>query len=110
MSTTKRDLVIKIANKTGVSQQTVYQVVQNLLDCVTESLVHGENVELRNFGVFAMRERKPRIGRNPARPEKVVPIPARKVVKFKAGKVMKQSILEGRAIPMDEDVDLTNKE
>ncbi len=62
---------------------------------MTESLAKGENVELRNFGVFEVRERKQRIGRNPNKPEQVVTIPSRRVVKFKPGKVMKQQVADG---------------
>lgn len=104
MSTTKRELVMKIAEDTGIPQQKVYKVLQKSLDLIMESLVLGRNVELRNFGVFEVRERKQRIGRNPTKPEQVVTIPSRRVVKFKAGKVMRQSVLEGRlTLPADGD-------
>ena len=89
---TKRDLVVRIADETGLIQQDVYAVIQKTLDYIVESLEKGENVEFRNFGVFEVRERKQRIGRNPNRPEQVVTIPARKVVKFKPGKIMKKII------------------
>jgi nucleoid DNA-binding protein len=89
---TKRELVVRIAEETGLIQQDVYQVVQKTLNYITESLADGENVEFRNFGVFEVQVRKPRVGRNPNKPEDVVPIPARKVVKFKAGKIMKARI------------------
>ncbi len=89
---TKRDLVVRIAEETGLIQQDVFSVVQKTLDYITESLARGENVEFRNFGVFEIQERKPRIGRNPNKPEDTVQIPARKIVKFKAGKIMKDLI------------------
>ena len=95
MSTTKRDLVMKIAEKTEIKQLDVYKVIQNTLDYITESLARGENVELRNFGVFEVRERKQRVGRNPNKPEQVVTIPSRKVVKFKPGKIMRQQVSDG---------------
>ena len=99
MSTTKRDLVMRIAEETNLIQQDVYTVIQKTLDYVTESLANGNNVELRNFGVFEVRERKQRIGRNPNKPEQVVTIPARQVVKFKPGKVMKQMVADGITEP-----------
>ena len=99
MSTTKRDLVMRIAEETNLIQQDVYTVIQKTLDYVTESLANGKNVELRNFGVFEVRERKQRIGRNPNKPEQVVTIPARQVVKFKPGKVMKQMVADGITEP-----------
>lgn len=92
---TKRELVVRIASETGLIQQDVYAVVQKTLDYVTESLVEGENVEFRNFGVFEVRKRRARKGYNPARPEQEVNIPERRVVKFKPGKVMKRRVLEG---------------
>jgi nucleoid DNA-binding protein len=89
---TKRDLVMRIADETGLIQQDVYAVIQKSLDYIVESLDNGETVEFRNFGVFEVRERKQRIGRNPNKPENVVTIPARKVVKFKPGKIMREKI------------------
>jgi nucleoid DNA-binding protein len=89
---TKRDLVIRISNETGLIQQDVMAVLQKSLDYITESLAQGETVEFRNFGVFEVRTRKQRIGRNPGRPTEVVTIPERKVVKFKPGKIMRQQV------------------
>ena len=93
MSMTKRDLVIRISNDTGLIQQDVMAVVQKTLDYITEALIDGKNVELRNFGVFEVKLRKPRVGRNPNDPAKDVQIPARAVVKFKAGKEMREQVL-----------------
>ncbi len=89
---TKRDLVMRIADETGLIQQDVYAVIQKSLDYIVEALEQNDTVEFRNFGVFEVRERKQRIGRNPNKPENVVTIPARKVVKFKPGKIMRQKI------------------
>jgi nucleoid DNA-binding protein len=92
MKMTKRDLVMRIADETGLIQQDVYAVIQKSLDYIVEALENEDTVEFRNFGVFEVRERKQRIGRNPNKPENVVTIPARKVVKFKPGKIMRQRI------------------
>lgn len=89
---TKRDMVVRIAKETGLIQQDVHEVIQRTLDMIVESLADGENVELRNFGVFQLRQRKERIGRNPNKPENTVPIPSCRVVKFKPGKIMKQEV------------------
>jgi nucleoid DNA-binding protein len=89
---TKRDLVMRIADETGLIQQDVYAVIQKSLDYIVDALDEGDTVEFRNFGVFEVRERKQRIGRNPNKPEHTVPIPERNVVKFKAGKRMKETI------------------
>ncbi|MCS7009103.1 MAG: integration host factor subunit beta [Chthoniobacterales bacterium] len=90
---TKRDIVINISNELGLVQSDVYAVVQKTFDQIIEALASGRDVELRNFGVFEVRLTKPRVGRNPKQPDKDVPIPPRAIVKFKAGKVMKQRVL-----------------
>jgi Bacterial nucleoid DNA-binding protein len=90
---TKRDLVVRISNETGLVQQSVFDVIQKTLDYITDALADGRNVELRNFGVFEVRLTKSRVGRNPNKPETDVVIPARATVKFKAGKVMRQRVL-----------------
>ena len=94
MTLTKRDLVLRISEETGLIQQNVFDVIQKTLDHITESLAKGDKVELRNFGVFEVKTRKARVGRNPNKPEKDVPIPARSVVKFKAGKEMRLDVLK----------------
>jgi nucleoid DNA-binding protein len=91
---TKRDLVVRISNETGMVQQNVLNVIQRTLDHLVESLSRGQPVELRNFGVFEVKLRKARVGRNPNRPEHDVPIPSRAVVKFKAGKDMKARVMK----------------
>ncbi|MBU3665860.1 MAG: integration host factor subunit beta [Chthoniobacterales bacterium] len=90
---TKRDMVVSIAEQVGITQQQTFAVIQKTLDHITESLANGNNVELRNFGVFEVKLTKERIGRNPNKPEKDVVIPARATVKFKPGKIMRQRVL-----------------
>jgi nucleoid DNA-binding protein len=89
---TKRDLVVRISNETGLIQSDVLAVIQKTLDYVTDHLSQGNSIELRNFGVFEIKLRKARVGRNPNRPENEVPIPPRAIVKFKPGKVMKAKV------------------
>ena len=100
---TKRDLVIRISNETGLVQQKVLVVVQKTLDYIAEALAKGDKVELRNFGVFEVKIRKARVGRNPNAPETDVPIPERAVVKFKAGKEMRDHVFklgpDGQPLP-----------
>jgi nucleoid DNA-binding protein len=94
MTLTKRDLVIRISNETGLIQQQVLDVVQKTLDYIAEALAKGDKVELRNFGVFEVKVRRARIGRNPNAPETDVPIPERSVVKFKPGKEMRAEVIK----------------
>ena len=88
---TKKDIALKVADATGIKQIVVKQVLQGIFDCVIESLIRDEKIELRNFGVFKIKTRRPRIGRNP-RTGQTVPVPTRKVVVFKPGLEMKQKI------------------
>ena len=92
---TKRELVVRISKETGIVQEDVFAVIQKTLDYITEALVAGETVEFRDFGVFEVCRRKPRVGRNPNQPMNVVQIPERRVVKFKPGKKMKADVLKG---------------
>ena len=94
MTLNKRDLVIRFSEETGLIQTQVFDVVQKTLNYITESLAKGDKVELRNFGVFDVKIRKARVGLNPNKPETDVPIPARAMVKFKAGKEMKAEVLK----------------
>lgn len=93
MSTlTKKDIVINISNQTGMLQKDVLEVVQRTLDQIIDALARGDDVELRNFGVFDVRLVKPRKGRNPSQPGSTFSIPARATAKFKAGKIMKERV------------------
>ena len=89
---TKRELVVKISNETGMVQHQVFDVVQKTLDFITDALAQGDTVELRNFGVLEVKLTKPRVGRNPNQPGSSFVIPARATVKFKSGKIMRQKV------------------
>ena len=88
---TKKDIVLRITDLTGIKQVDVKKVVQKTFDVIVDSLVRSEKVELRNFGVFKIKERRARLGRNPRTGESV-PVPPRKIVVFKPGLEMKQKI------------------
>ncbi len=90
---TKRDLVVRISKETALIQQVVMDVVQKTFDYISEALANGKKVELRNFGVFEVKVSKARVGRNPKAPETDVQIPPRAIVKFKAGKEMREAVL-----------------
>ena len=91
MTMTKKDIIIKVADDTGLKQIQVRKVIQKTLDHIVANLSKGETVELRNFGIFKVKSRKGRMGRNPRTGESV-PIPDKKVVSFKAGLVMKEQV------------------
>lgn len=89
---TKRELVVRISNETGLTQVAVKEVVQKTFDYIIEALSKGDTIELRDFGVFQVRKRKARMGRNPNKPEEAIPIPAKTVPDFKPGKKMKELV------------------
>ncbi len=94
MTLTKRDLVIRISSESGLAQQHVFEVIRKTMEYISEALAKGDKVELRNFGVFEVKVRKARVGRNPNAPDTDVPIPARATVKFKAGKEMRADVMK----------------
>ena len=88
---TKKDIVLKVAAQAGLKQLDVKKAVQKSLEAIVEALAQGETVELRNFGIFKVKSRKGRTGRNPRTGEKV-PVPPKRVVVFKPGLIMKRDI------------------
>ncbi|MFZ2602781.1 MAG: HU family DNA-binding protein [Candidatus Omnitrophota bacterium] len=88
---TKKDIILKVSDETNLKQIDVKRVVQKTFDCILQALVRGEKIELRNFGIFKVKQRKSRTGRNP-RTGQVVPVPPRKVAVFKPGLEMKKQI------------------
>ena len=91
MPLTKRELVLAISQQTGITQVDVKRVVQQALHHIVESLKAGKTIELRNFGVFKIRQRAPRRGRNPKTGQEV-PVPSKRVVSFKPGLLMRLHI------------------
>jgi len=87
----KRDIVLKISQDTGIKQVVVKEVVQQTFDSILKALKEGKRIELRNFGIFLVKKRKKRIGRNPKTGE-VVPVPERLSVVFKPGLEMKKLV------------------
>ena len=88
---TKRELVIEVAEKLGFTQNEVSGIVQATLDAITEALAEGQRLEVRNFGVFEVKSRDARMGRNPRTGEEV-PISRKSVATFKPGKALKELV------------------
>ena len=91
MTMTKRELVIRVANKLGMTQSEVAKVVETAFESISEALAEGKRWELRDFGVFEVKTRASRIGRNPRTGDQV-PVPERRVVTFRPGKRMKEVV------------------
>jgi nucleoid DNA-binding protein len=88
---TKKEIVKMLSEKYGLTQLEVKEIVQGMLDTIIETLVKTGKIELRNFGVFKVKERNGRVARNP-RTGDIVNVPPRKVVTFKPGRLMEQLI------------------
>ena len=93
MTTTKKDLVDRIAEANNEPYRVVRKVVQSFLDNIVVELGKGNRLEFRGFGVFSVRQRKARTAHNPKNLEPV-DVPPKLTVKFKAGRLMKQSLNE----------------
>jgi DNA-binding protein HU-beta len=85
----KQDIVDEIYQQTGLPKKDVQLVVNLFLDSLKRAFLREDRVELRGFGVFEVKQRKSRIGRNPKTKE-VISIPPRKVVTFKPSKLMRE--------------------
>lgn len=88
---TKKEIVKKISQELGVPQLLAKEIVQRTFDAIIEALATEGRIELRNFGVFKVNTRAPRMARNPKTGDRV-PVPQKKVVTFKPGKEMEERI------------------
>jgi integration host factor subunit beta len=102
---TKRELVQRIAEKTGVQQISAKEVIQSFLDEIITELAKGNRLEFRDFGVFEPKSKAERVARNPRTGEKVK-VPEKTTVKFKVGRLMKKKI---QREDDDEDLDEENE-
>ncbi len=88
---TKADLIDEVAAISELSKKSSEQVVNAFFQSIVESLAEGDKVELRGFGTFKLRQRKPRWGRNPKTGERVH-VPAKVVPFFKPGKELRELV------------------
>jgi len=101
-TTTKKELVNRIADRTGQTKVVVKEIIQDFLDEIINELARGNRLEFREFGVFEVKERAARRAQNPRTLEKVY-VPAKRVVKFKVGRLMRERVCdEPEAPPPDE--------
>ncbi|MBR4231808.1 MAG: HU family DNA-binding protein [Oscillospiraceae bacterium] len=89
----KAELITKIAADSGLSKKDSEKALTAALNAITDSLKKGEKVQLVGFGIFDVKVRAARTGRNPKTKEPVE-IPASKVPQFKAGKLLKDSLAD----------------
>jgi integration host factor subunit beta len=88
---TKKELVARIAEQTNQTKVVAKDIIQAFLDEIIDELGRGNRLEFREFGVFEIQERAARKALNPRTREKVG-VPARYVVKFKVGRLMKERV------------------
>lgn len=92
MSTvTKKELIDRITESTQAKRTLIRATVQDFLGEIISELAKGNRLEFRDFGVFEFRERAPRTAQNPKTLERIH-VPAKRTVKFKAGRLMKQKL------------------
>ena len=87
----KAELINAAAEKAALSKKDTEKALAAILDTITETLVAGDKVQLVGFGVFDVKSREARIGRNP-RTKEEIQIPASKAPQFKAGKALKDAV------------------
>ena len=87
----KTELIAAVAAKTGRTKKDAEKVVNATIDSITESLVKGDKVNVSGFGIFEVKAREARVGRNP-RTKETIEIPATKLPAFKASKTLKDAV------------------
>jgi DNA-binding protein HU-beta len=90
----RTDLVNRVVREAGVSRATAVLAVEAVINALLQSLVRGDRIELRGFGVFEVKNRKRGIGRNPKRPKEEFPIPPGRTIRFKPGKELRNMVVE----------------
>jgi integration host factor subunit alpha len=93
---TRADLAEAVHREVGLSRQDCAELVERTLELVVEALQRGEEVKLSGFGVFQVREKRARVGRNPKTGEPA-PIDPRRVISFRASQLMKAKVQAGHA-------------
>lgn len=88
---TKKELAYRISEKTGLKKVVIKRIIQNFIDEIIDELAKGNRLEFREFGVFEIKTRAARKARNP-RTGVRVDVPAKSVVHFKAGRLMKERV------------------
>lgn len=91
---TRMDLSEAVFNEVGLSRNESAQLVESILQHVSDSLVRGETVKISSFGTFSVREKGARMGRNPKTGEEV-PINPRRVLSFRPSYLMKERVASG---------------
>ena len=87
----KTELIAAVAEKTGMTKKDAERVINATVEAITESLVKGDKVQVSGFGIFEVKSREARVGRNP-RTKETIQIPATRLPAFKASKTLKDTV------------------
>lgn len=87
----KTELIAAVAEKTGLTKKDAERVINATMDTITQSLVKGDKVQVSGFGIFEVKAREARVGRNP-RTKETIQIPATRLPAFKASKALKDAV------------------
>ncbi len=90
---TKSDLIKVISDETGILRKDTAIIVDAFLDTVKNSIIEGKHIEIRGFGTYNLKTRKPRSGRNPKTGERI-PVPERTVATFKFSRSFNDEVME----------------
>ncbi|WP_371397632.1 integration host factor subunit alpha [Fretibacter rubidus] len=88
---TRADLAEAVYREIGLSRSESAELVESVIDHISDALLRGESVKLAGFGTFSLRDKKERMGRNPKTGE-AVPITSRRVLSFKPSQVMRERV------------------
>ena len=88
---TKTELIAAVAEKAGITKKDAERVINATMETITESLVKGDKVQVSGFGIFEVKNREARVGRNP-RTKETIQIPATRLPAFKASKTLKDTV------------------
>ena len=92
MTTTKKDLALKVSEVTGFKKNMSARMVDALFAAMRDTLIAGNRIEIRGFGVFEVKDTKPKpAARNP-RTGQIIYVPARRKTHFKPGKLLKEEL------------------
>ena len=87
----KTDIIAEVAQKTGMTKKDAERVINATIETIEASLVKGDKVQISGFGIFEVKAREARVGRNP-RTKETIQIPATRLPAFKASKALKDAV------------------
>ena len=105
---TRNDLAVRFAEQMGMAPEEAVPYVETFMSIILDNLGKGERIEIRDFGVFQIMERRARVARNPRTGEKVH-VDAKRTVKFKTGKALLERVREAGFQEMADQASVANK-